>query len=87
MSALTSLLKTRLPVSTANEVGPQRKRQGPTLDLFGFGTDALCLFSQLTVVGGATITMSDVAATNGLIHIIDRVRGGGGGKGQQGDLW
>ncbi|XP_075900072.1 stabilin-2 isoform X3 [Nelusetta ayraudi] len=46
MSALTSLLKTRLPVSTANE---------------------------LTVVGGATITVSDVAATNGLIHIIDQV--------------
>lgn len=87
MSALTSLLKTRLPVSTANEVGPQRKRQGLTLDPFGFVTDGLCLFSQLTVVGGATITVSDVAATNGLIHIIDRVRGGGGGKGRQGALW
>lgn len=91
MSALTSVLKTRLPVSTANEVGPQRKRQELVLDLFSFGSDDLCLFSQLIVVGGATITVSDVSATNGLIHIIDQVRGGsgrgGGGKRQQGALW
>ncbi|XP_037615817.1 stabilin-2 [Sebastes umbrosus] len=46
ISSLTSLLKTKLPVSTTNE---------------------------LTVVGGATITTSNVAATNGLIHVIDQV--------------
>ncbi|XP_026182637.1 stabilin-2 isoform X2 [Mastacembelus armatus] len=45
-SSVTSLLKTALPVSTANE---------------------------LTAVGGATITMSNIAATNGLIHIVDKV--------------
>ncbi|KAI3366323.1 hypothetical protein L3Q82_000431 [Scortum barcoo] len=29
--------------------------------------------SEFTAVGGATITTSDVAATNGLIHVIDKV--------------
>lgn len=40
-SALTSILKTRLPVSTANEVGPQRKTQVLIIDLYDFGSDGL----------------------------------------------
>ncbi|XP_039999160.1 stabilin-2 isoform X2 [Xiphias gladius] len=46
VSSVTSLLKTRLSVSTT---------------------------SELTAVGGATVTTSDIAATNGLIHVIDKV--------------
>lgn len=33
----------------------------------------MCLLWQKTAVGGATITTPNVAATNGLIHIIDKV--------------
>ncbi|CAJ1054448.1 LOW QUALITY PROTEIN: stabilin-2-like [Xyrichtys novacula] len=46
ISSLSSLLKSTLPVSTANE---------------------------LTTVGGATITTPNIAATNGLIHLINKV--------------
>lgn len=31
-------------------------------------------------MGGATITVSDVAATNGIIHVIDQVRGSDAGQ-------
>lgn len=44
-SAVTSLLKTRLPVSTAKEVGPQRKRNVLTLDVYSFGSDVFCSIS------------------------------------------
>uniref|UniRef100_A0A8P4K5U1 Stabilin 2 n=1 Tax=Dicentrarchus labrax TaxID=13489 RepID=A0A8P4K5U1_DICLA len=37
-----------------------------------FGSETLIIF-QLTAVGGATITTPNLAATNGLIHIIDKV--------------
>lgn len=40
----------------------------------------MVLIQQLTVVGGATITVADVAATNGIIHIIDQVRGSDTGQ-------
>ena len=44
--------------------------------------------SQAVTIGGAAITLANVAATNGLIHVIDKVRsqrgssstGGGGGR-------
>lgn len=79
-SALTSFLKTRLPVSTATEVGPKSLDAGNlTPDLFSSRSDVLYC-SQLTIVGGATITVADVAATNGLIHVIDQVRSGGAGR-------
>ncbi|XP_062239185.1 stabilin-2 isoform X1 [Platichthys flesus] len=37
------------------------------------GTFPVSTANEITTVGGATITTSDIAATNGLIHIIDKV--------------
>lgn len=38
-----------------------------------FETVQQLLFRQATSVGGSTIVTSDVAATNGLIHLVDQV--------------
>lgn len=74
ISSVTSLLTTALPVSTTNEAGPESLHLQNYKYLLSF---TLCLTpfltSQIITVGGAIITTTDIAATNGLIHVIDKV--------------
>lgn len=73
VSSVTSLLNTTFPLSSDNEVKFQShfctahraKARCRLIILF---------FHQVTAVGAAKVTASDIAATNGLIHVVDKVQ-------------
>uniref|UniRef100_A0A3Q1H6M0 Uncharacterized protein n=1 Tax=Anabas testudineus TaxID=64144 RepID=A0A3Q1H6M0_ANATE len=73
ISSVTSLLKTTFPLSSNREVTSSliSAQRSP---LSCCQVCSRCsLFHQLPAVGGATITTADLAATNGLIHVVDKV--------------
>lgn len=74
ISSVTSLLKTTFPLSSNREVTSSliSAQRSP---LSCCQVCSRCsLFHQLPAVGGATITTADLAATNGLIHVVDKVQ-------------
>lgn len=77
---LVSLLKRTLPVSSTNEVrGKLIFNITPSgiLSVFELCYDMTCVFLSLfiktTIVAGGQITLGDMAAKNGVIHLIDKV--------------
>lgn len=83
---LVSLLKRTLPVYSTNDVRGKQLifsiSPSPILPViqlyqeifFIMSSVCRCLFIQTAVVAGGKITIGDMAAKNGVIHFIDKVR-------------